>query len=369
MKKLIIVEDFESRGILNSGWDTRLVAITPLAMEKLNRYGYAYTIPGDYYVWHEDPVYTRKFQEWLASLDVFLKTIYPELEDIRPPITVHCVAMLKNVVDAFTRKGKQFQAIMNKENSDEVYYLGGSSNDVLDDELYFKGKSLFKRFAKTLGDQVHFIDEVVGGPKSVTNWRDNAYIRAWYDTLRYCMFLPSYKRDKKYLFASPMGGVRTFKLKGKWCDVACDSIVSNYKVDSREYKTPYSIVNSIENFTGFSIGIVERVLESRLDYFVNVIVQKILKYKLTYQKYLYKNSIDCVIFTRRNKLYQYGLLLAARDLGIPTVYVKHGWDAYDSWCNDWNRLRLYDYFVTHNELDREFFKKRVEENNWDCEVV
>ena len=373
MKNLILVEDFDRDSCVfdfgggggRSG--NKIIALTPMAMEKLNQYGYEYSIPGDYYVWHETPIYTRQFQEWLDQLNECLIRIYPELIDLDPPITVHCVAMLKNVMDAFTRRGKQFQAIMNKENPEVVCYLGGCSDETIDEELYFKGKSLFMRFADPLGEGVvYFINGDCNLPKCVTNWRDNRGIRTIYDYFRYCGFLPSWGRGKRYLFASAMDGVLTFREKGRICEVAIDYDVA-FQVGN--YPINYSIVKGVASFTGIDISIVEKVLESRLYYFINTIVPKILKYKLAYQRYLFRKETDCVIFTRRNKLYQYGLLLAASGMGIPTVYVKHGWEAYDNWSNDWRRLRVYDYFVTHNELDRVFFSKRVEENGWKCEVV
>ena len=369
MKNLLLMEDFERSSLLRSDLSLNIVALTPMVMESLNYYGYKYSIPGDYYVWREDKEYTRKFQQWLINLEHFLIDCYPTLLfSVDANITTHYIFMLKNIMDAFVRKGKQFQAILNKENPDKVYYQVNSGKvDVLDDQLWFDGKSLFNRFAETLGEMVSFIYVYPNKKqKSVTNWRDNFYIRTSYDFFRYCSFVPSWKGKRKYLFASAMPGVRTFKLKGLWCEVAADYDIGDYRMD---HIIPDSIVEELSSITGIDVIVTDALLRKRLNHFVNVIVPKILGYKLKWEGYLFKNNISAVVFTRRNKLYQYGLLLAARALNIPTVYVKHGWQAYDNWCNDWSRLKVFDYFVTHIESDRLFFSKRVKENNWKCEVL
>jgi|GEM_PF-3585107 len=366
---ITFIEDFDNNAL--KGIEGQIIALTPMAMYELDRRGYTYKIPEDYFVWQETLIYTEKFRGWLNKLELFLIERYPEIKAFDIPMTVHCVSMLKNVIDAFVRKGMQFKKIIEQEKPDKCYYMiRFDKQDVMDDELYFKGMSIFSRFfgkgfVAEFDRQWLFAKMNVS--KEVTDWRDNKGIRGTYDWFRYLQFLPSWKRNERFLFASPMSGLRTFNRLGKITGLVKEK---EYNIKLDDFLLDImDLVNKIDDLGGFDKSVSFVLLRDRIYYFVEKIVLKILCLKDFYIRYLKENKFDAVIFTRRNKLYQYGLLLAARQLYIPTIYVKHGWEAYDNWANDWNRLRLYDYFVTHTKEDKEFFSNRVEENCWNCKVI
>ncbi|MBW8001699.1 MAG: hypothetical protein FVQ80_06715 [Planctomycetes bacterium] len=370
---LVFVEDFsvEVEPLL-AGLDgnLQLVALSPLAMYELDELGLTYKIPEDYLVWEETDKYTSSFENWLNLVESTTARLYPEVSSFYIPMSTYCVAVLKGMVDSFVRKAVQFERILKEENPSKIYYFANrNKSGQPNDELLFFQRSIFYRIAESIEATLIHVPDV--GIKKVTSWRDIGFIRNVYDWFRYCRFIWFGKPSGwTYLFASTMATLRDMKFQFRKCKVVpiVDVIVNrtgsfHWDVDS--------LCSNLSDFCGVDLELVQVVVGPQLDHYLKCVVPKIVEHSKFYFEYLKKfpRYKTAVIFTRRNRLYQYGLLIAAKQLGIPTYYVKHGWEGYNSWITDWRRLKVYDHFVASREGERKFFRKHAAENGFKCEVL
>lgn len=343
--------------------DCRIIALTPLAMYNLDKMNVEYKIPEDYYIWNKKRIDLANIKNWLTGFSKHISNYY-WVDDFN--ISHHFAAMLIGVLEPFIRKIKQFEEIIEQENPKRVLYFVKDNDNAIDDELYFKGQSLFNLFAQNYID-TRFI-YVDGKEKKVSNWKDNKYIRNIYDWFRYKMFLNNMGKSD-YLFASYMNGVKSFNNKRISCDVVRrlpkELLIIMPYIPSNFNNKIFNEINSIFNLKYDC----KKILEDRFRYFIKWILSQVFSYRDYFIGYLIKKDYKAVIFNRRNKLYQYGLLLAARKLNIPTIYVKHGWEGYKNTYDDIRRLALYDYFVVHNKLDKEFYTNMVKKQNLNCEII
>lgn len=361
MRSLSLVEEYITN---EANFGDQIIALTPMAMYGLDKLGLAYKIPEDYYVWKENENHKADFFKWLEDLNLYLKKeyypyfVHSSFHNI--PFSYHFFAMLKSVYDNFTRVGLTVQKILDEYNPDKIIFLTDYQKEIYDDELFFKGRSLYRRFFSCLipPDCDMRFYHADSEEKKVTNWRDNFVLRRLYDIFRYWMWLPSLPYGRKYLFASTMPEVRNFKFKGKRVEFIWKGpkLSGNIKYS---HKIPESLMS---NFFGYPST--RTIIHPVIKYFVNVIVRKVLIYADYYWLELGEIKPDCVIFNRRNKLYQYGLLIAAKKRGIKTAYFKHGWEGYDFYHEDYRRLKMYDVVITKTKDEEEYFKSKKL-----CEVI
>jgi len=364
-KRLIFVEDFDESIATYKG-DT-IIALTPLAMYEFDARGWEYKIPEKYLVWEETPSYTGWFCSWLDSID---DLIFKGCGEWR--VGTHCLTMLKNVVDAFTRRYAQMNTIAETEQPDEVLYFvdAGRLGDVEDDELYFKGQSLYLSMARALWWerlQLKVVaSEVTSRVEGREAWRDNPILRRVYDYFRCFSFLPTY-RGKYFMFASPMPGMmRWLRLHGYRCSL----LPVLETLQPRNWPSTYRF----DEFY-YPLNLVARdILERKVNYFLDVIVPKIVWLKGKYSTIFGQLKFDgidplCLIFNRRNRPYQYAALMAVREHGIPTIYARHGWDAYDMWERELTRFKFFDAYLSNTVEDAHFYRGKVKEWGLMTEVI
>jgi hypothetical protein len=162
--------------------------------------------------------------------------------------------------------------------------------------------------------------------------------------------------------------MREAKLAGYKIEVLKDLyIASDHYYMSEEFRllieeffrerTPMGKINAV------------RLLIDRLAYFVNYIVPTIYAYAAYYEQLFEKKEYKVICFDRRNKLYQYGALIAARRIGLKSIYFRHGWDAYDIEDRADKWLRCFDYFVSDVQLDYSLFKQVGEQKGYKAQVI
>lgn len=363
---LIFVEDFENDS-LTKIYDPKknlIIALNPIVMYWLEEYGYPYMILDDYYVWQESERDMEEYQNWLSKLDSFLEGCYPkETKVLDFPVTTYFFAMLKGTIDPFIRRAKQFNAIMKSEEPEHITYILKYKKNGIDDELFFKGKTILTRYIDSVSSKTDMIYIPGEDNFSPINWRDNRLLRWGYNYIRYLRFLPAWriKTKNRILFASPMRQVRECKLMG--CMAVVDSPCGWKKVKGNfpyfYHKIPKPLFTDFAIAYDVSYVAAIEVLGERLKYFVNSILPRVFAMKNYYKLWLVQKGHwpDCIIFTRRNKLHHYALLMAARQLKIETVYVRHGWDGYDPWFDGYERIIPYDVSVFETEDEREHYRE------------
>jgi len=352
MTNLLFIEDFDSNIFIDK--NVKIIALTPMAMSILDMRMIDYSIPEDYVVWTEDKQHEQWFKEWMNDFGNFVSEHYSF--DVW-----HCVAMLKNPIDVVIRRATQWASIINSEQPSRMYYMVGRNKigkDTIDAEFFFKGESLYSRLFRHyyISCKKDWLLADGDFDKVTHNWKDNEVIRSVYHWFRCLRFVPSWN-NRQLLLASDISRVeRYFKKKGFVVDVARDLKLI---VNSNILKIPNRFFESIAFQASIGHVCCIALLELRLSWFVNVAIPSILDYKEHYKQILSKRKYDVVVFTRRNKLYQYGLLMTANDLGIRTVYVRHGWDAYKSWIGYHRRKRFFTDFVSEVAMDRDLYKRKA----------
>ena len=360
MKSLLFVEDFDKDSFDKIVKDSSLlcvVGLTPEACDNMYKAEISYGIPEDYFVWQERRLYSEWFQKWMNELSIFVSGYYQNFR------TWHCVSMLKNVIDAFVRRATQWKVIMDKEKPEKIFYMKkiGLKGERIDEELYFKGGSLYSRlFAATDKKNVDkkwiLFGKGKNRVKETNNWRDNKKIRNTYDWFRCFRFIPAYGGKKKILLSASIPNLeRKLRLKGAYIKLAPEL---SWNVIFFNHSLTDNFFESISQQIGIDSIICKKILEKRLAFFTNIIVPLIINFAERYDSFFKKNKFDLVIFPRRNHLYQYGLLIAAKRAGIETAYIRHGWDAYDNWVRYYTRFEPYDLFITGTELDKEFYSNK-----------
>jgi len=327
MIKLLIVETpHKALLTLNNSKETTIVAVNPESVDFLDRNNIPHYIPEDFGYW----IPTHKYYQFVADLIIEF-------------FNISMGGMIRGVIDPYIRTYTRLNNILEATSVKKKLYLVGKDrlDDILDDKLFFKGRSLWSRFAEEFDFEIMVIPG--GKIKKVISWRDNKLIRSLYDYFRYYRFLIPWKRNEEILFASPMIQMKYYRLKGYYVTQA--PIYDERKVLSTKY--PEKIFQRIDDYCGSKSGLAKSILKSRFDLFFNEIQPTVYYNAERYEKYLNKNRkrFRMVVFTRRNRPHHYSLLMAATNVGIKTVYFRHGWQAYKMWEDDWSRTGMYDEII------------------------
>jgi hypothetical protein len=339
----------------------KIIALTPYTVDQfIQAEFYDFEIPEKYYLWQETSSYSIWFQEWLERLEQIVISYHPFFAHIDIPITTHCLTMLKNVMDAYVRTALQYFKIIRDLKPKKITILTDDAEivDRIDDELYFKFPSVYfqltgKEFKISFSGEYYYQKD----------WRE---IAEW---IRCLQFIPSWKRNKSLLFAAPMSEkIREAKLKGFKTEILH---IPHYEHFSYfQPSPPISLFQSIDKEFDFPPFTSQNILWPRIKYFLVKIIAEIKLYAEYYEKYFRENEFSCLVFNRRNHPYQYGALIAARKMGLKTIYIRHGWDAYDDnklWWRPEQRLRPFDYFVCPNKLDQEYYTALG--NKYGCKII
>jgi len=341
--------------------DEDVVCTTPEASYWCKKNSINYKIPEDFFLWKETEEYKKWQLNWLLKLDNLLKKEYKDENwpsDMH--MTYYCLTMWKNVLDAFARRISQFKKIT--EGYDEVLYIGGNGKDIVDDELYWKGKTLLARMVENAQNGSCLYENSIYKSKR----EYNSSLKSLYYFLREYRFLPSWKRSK-ILFASQVKGeIKKTKLRGYRVQIIKPMFGAFH---CRVFKIHFlsSLIDGLADYFDCDKKFIDSIFGSRLIYYSFKIVPEILSGIDHYKKVFQKSKANVIVFNRRNQVYQYAALIAAKKVGMKTVYIRHGWDAYDSWIRKWVRFKPFDYFVATTDEGKEFYKKKVEE--WGLETV
>ena len=349
----------------------KFIALTPYSVDQFQKIGFKdFAIPENYYQWQEDEKYSLWFKSWLIELEQFIVSYHPFFEDIDIPLTIHCLTMLKNMMDSYIRTSLQYFKILEIVNPKNIDILTGESDkikDVIDDELYFKHPSVYFRLIKHKKISVFYSNKIYrrGKDRRIADW------------IRCLEFISSWKNNKSLLFASAISDkIREAKLKGykiNLLPIPKFTIKSSFytSIKSCFYTSiPIPLFFSIDKEFDLPIFLSQDILWPRINHFLTKIIPEIEFYVKWYEGYFQKKDFQCLVFNRRNHLYQYGALIAARKIGLKTIYARHGWDAYDDnglWWRTEQRLRPFDYFICPNELDREFYKPLGDK--YKCQII
>jgi hypothetical protein len=346
---------------------TRVIALTPAVIYSFENWKVEYRIPEDYLFWEETKEHREYVLGFLDRLNSYLLDNYTSnfLRELRIPITYYCATMWKNILDPLARIWSQFEAIVKEEAPQKIYYSKEtfSTRDIIDHELYFKGEHLWSRVFRyyPANKKQYEPIPIFSGYQNSRREGLQHRIKGIYYLFSGLRFLPFWKR-KRILFAdSTPHLIREAKRQGYRV-----SVLSSKPVEPLPLSAPVPgrtirwIVDKL---------VWEELLVSRISYFVNIIVPLILRYASKYEVQFRTGKYSCIVFTRRNQLYQYGALIAANRVGLPAVYVRHGWDAYDIWIRQWTRFAPFDYYVCPVEEDKKFYYSKIQEWEEKCIVL
>lgn len=375
--KLILVEHYDKEVVqdIRGGMDKyQVIALTPEAVWGCFLDGIPYDIPSDYYVWREDSRHKVWLRGWLHLFNHELRAEREDLRTLDMPITFHFVTILKNIMDAYVKRYRELNYMIGSWPADEIYYLAGVDSlvDELDPELYFKGTSLYARFfANPLYDRKmakkRFLVPVEPKLKYYRQKRKMVLrpptpnrLRAIVDYVRSLGFFPAWRNNKPVLFADVMPKImRHVALMGYQWDVPVFN--SDIELPKDEMKLDQSLFDDIAEYLTCDWKLAHSILHTRLLTFANATVPTCMALVPKFVESFLRQDPSCIIFNRRNKIYHYAALIAARKVGVPTVYIRHGWDAYDSYWRRFSRFQPFDYFVCGVDQDRYFYRQKVEQ--------
>lgn len=198
-------------------------------------------------------------------------------------------------------------------------------------------------------------------------WKDNKIIRSSYDFFRCYKFLPSWKFTDPILFASTIPNrIREAKKQGYKVEVLKDPGINRYQsFKLAEFRG--FVEQFYDTFSERYVALI--LLLDRIVYFINHIVPTIYAYADYYEREFKRKKYKLIAFDRRNHLYQYGALIAARRVGLKSLYFRHGWDAYDIEDRADKWLRCFDYFMSDVEIDVEVFREIRDKKGYKSKVI
>lgn len=336
----------------------KTVCLTPMACAKMDAFGLYYTIPEKYLVWKEDSNYKELIEitTWLVD-SLFV-------EDMG----TFCLTMLKNLLDPFVEKVSVFKRIYEDENYNTTLFLRYRYDDTIDYDLYFKGESIYSRIYRhwpSIGKN----DLVVDIPYKIKkHYKDNRYLRLMNSILNKFMILNFNCSMKNHVVClANVSMKKEFKAFNKEnIPVVFLPDFSRYPVQSLDSKVPSKIVVNIAEYLNVDKYFVGKVLGKRLLYFTNVIIPTILDIVRYYKRFFMEKNVKYLVFDRRNKIHQHAALLAAQQLRIPTIYVRHGWDAYNFPERTTIRMNPFNYYITVDDIEK---SKIFEKNFKNCAII
>jgi len=363
MGRLVFVESVgKTKDLVNLEMASQIIALTPQAAYELSTLGFEYKIPEDYYLWQEDERYKDWFLSWLDQLEQIVVSWHPFFKGIDIPVTIHCMTILKNMMDAYVRATLQYFEILKQEYAEnkvkvilprvpEVKVV-----DIIDDELFFNSPSLYYRWVNAPTKfPVFGSKEIYKRPKvkGILNWG------------RCLRFIPSWKKNKILVFALVIPDrIREAKLTGYRMEILPIPKFKSLRQSKEILETQWfncspsvPLFQSIDDEFEFPPFVSQEILWPRVRHFLTKIVPEIEYYARWYEEYFKENDFSGLVFNRRNQLYQYGALIGARMAGLPCTYIRHGWDAYVDRYWGFEKIRLYDKFIFRTELDANYFKE------------
>jgi len=358
---ILFVEDFDK--MVLKYLDYQIVALTPKAMYDLDKLNIQYKIPEDYLKWTEKSSYREMFESFLITLQYKIGIFY----GTRQVIVDYYFSMLDKFISSVIIAHDQMTEILDVEKPNDIIFIGKEKGDIIDDELHFVGNSLYRRTVKYLKcEMTKFIDVEKGeNIKKVANWKDNKELRFVYDSFKSFCWFPTWKFNKKKIFFANFNSkhIRTARLLGYSTNILLD-----FDIEFSEH----SFFIDREFFNDFDIDreYLCYILEDGMCRFVNDIIPKTIGYIEKYKRFIGENrkKIDCVVFNRLNSARLVSLLIACNSQCISTIYIRHGWDAYDSYHSYYTRLKFFDHFICEKE-DADFFRKVIEKENFKCDVI
>lgn len=370
MKTLILIEDFDIKVVLEvlaSHPNSRVIGLSPMACWGLDKAMVKHGIPEDYGAWSDAK--DVAYQEWFVG--TWIPTLAKEF-GISMQELMLLMTPLRFMMEAFLRRARHVRWIMERERPDRVHYVLSRSKerDPIDDDLYRKGGSLFHSVFGAFAPDM--TTSWVGGLDSdgrrFEKWLRRR-LRGWYD----------WARAARVLKWGGYGGARfcfTSVLPGMMCRVAQAghraAVLPRFESEAELWGDwPVFIARALvelSRFTGFPMAVCDCLLP-QLNQFFHSFLPKVQDLRGRYKIFFKPFGFYYIIFNRRNKPHLYAAHMAARDMGIKTVYVRHGWSADDAWENRYTRLSTFDYFIPLAQVDHEFYVNQARELEVDCEVL
>jgi len=348
--KLIIVENFHP-DILDYKNET-IFALNPKACSDLDDNGVFYNVLDSLGSFTTD----NKFFSWFESFIKVLQFHHFKNTDL----VFDCVAPLHSMIPNFINRALQYEALFDNHKPEEVIYFVSQQSRIreITQELEFKRMSIFHLLYSSMWKMENpnscFIRYTNDKPykRLTSRFRDTKYIRGVLDYIRCLEFLPKYRKENILFVNRIPNEIRDAKLKGYGVNIITPE---SYLPQSSEKNSGIhnSVYQTIEDNYGIPIKISSRILDRVLEYYVYQYLPLVLRYKEAYLNHFRQVKYDCVVFRHRTVPYQFGAYLATKEVGIKTVYIRHGWDAFYNPITYKVRRGVYDYFVCPTEDSKE----------------
>lgn len=381
--KLLLVEDFDFQIVqAHVGKGYEVIPLTPIAAWRLDQMGVPYTIPEHYESWcdQNDPAYQRWFREtWLPLL--------AKVSSIPIQTLLYLLTPLRFWMESFLRRGYQLRAILEKCRPTHIHYLAGMDKEIceIDDDLFRKSGSLFLTLFQTAYRGPVIWIKALPKERVTTGWSRLEWTRRYYDWFRTFRFLPPFFMSKGRLrlcFANVISDkIREVKIWGHSV-IMLPEIQLEYKMEEPSklesqwwrkggfsVSLPMSVFDEVARFSGLPLTWCMDGLKPQLTYFLESWEPKVNVLRNRYKDYLQSRNFSYIIFNKRNSPHRYAAHMAAMDIGLKTVYVRHGWSADDAWENKYTRLGAFDYYICNTQSGYEFYKRLDEEHGFRCEVI
>jgi len=358
--KLILVESYNEKIKDYISHDSDVVPLNPTASCELEKARIVHRSLSR----HDHLEWDDNFHEWLET---WLK-LFEFHHFNRSNIAHDCYAIISGIIYNFVEKGLVYHKLMNNKKYDDFLYCGYEKQiiKVFEPALAFKGTGLlFNFFCEPEDGKEKFVFRADNElfDRLTPRFRDRAYIRPVLDYIRCLRFLPAY-RKKKILFANCIPSeIRDAKLKGYHVDV-----LKNFgymsKVDpGLKGGIHYSLYKNIEDKFGIPIHTCNFVLDDILTYFTYQYIPMVGTYEEYFDKMFRCKKYDCVVFRHRSDHYHFAAFRAAKTLKIPTVYLHHGWDAYNFPFVYKERRGVYEHEVCLTKDYKEFVISKGAKHN------
>ena len=375
MADILLLEEWDADVVFDLADSRTIISLTPEASYYLKKAEVEYNIPEGYYLWDgrkDKLAFDSWFTEFRGRIDGVALGIFHELENLPYSISTACIVMLRNMLYTFRIKSNQFKAILEAEKPKRIKFIGRGGVDNFEPELMFlQGPSLYNRMCYHWSYDIEVdVREIEQGEKE--DWRDNKTIRRVYDYFRTFKCFPLlFGNNGIVWFANVIPHyMRMSKLRGYKVKLVpkLEPIDFNILDVNSRYVETDTLIDEISSEFNVPLEATSFIFGPRLNYFFCNIVPQVYAMAEGYKRFfqiLKKESEEevIVLFNNITDSALIGMLYGTVMAGVKTMFLDHGWDAYDLFeTRYYEKMMPFTYYIPFTKEADEYYKLKRKEN-------
>ena len=384
------------------------VALTPEAIYELDKRKINYITLEDFYTSGEirgnTDTYLSEQLVWFEELDLLLKGLFPQAKKLHLDLGSNYYYWIKYMLDNIILTCKIIYKFIESVNPENILFISELFNeDKIEHVLHFRNtestysrvmEPICKKYSiqferKRISKNKVKVSKEYFNYKSIKIYIKNRMpiifyysktIKEFLDNIKYFQisnFTPFLNSNKILLFSNTKLIYEAYKtLKennnkflfysghrqciNDWSStkfrIANSLLIEDRNVETEKMgQNKMLIVTHFNNWLHKNCGIdLSEILESRIDYFVNISCPKIIALVNVFLSYLDRNKIDFVFMDQVLTFDEHAVILAARiSKKTKSVYFHHGSDVYEAKSRFFKLIRHFDYYFTSTEAEAE----------------